>query len=192
MDAANPVLAFVEAFYRHRHRYRCFALRYVRSESVAEQIVDDCLLRLWERREQIEAPTIESYFYASLKFGCLNYLRDQQRRREIEQLIYDRGYRLRQYDIASLEELDPSHERETAGGPRHGLLRRSDVEAAAGRGCRIQTNGRESCRAGSRFGNGPARGSLWSARRSGGIQSGGRLLSCRYELQDGTSGNSGA
>lgn len=109
MESAGGVHHFVEAFYRHRDRYRVFARRYVRSESVAEQIMDDCLLRLWERREQIEAATIESYFYASLKFGCLNYLRDRQRQREIEHQIYDRGYRLRQHDIASLDSLDTSH-----------------------------------------------------------------------------------
>lgn len=106
---ANPVLNFVEFFYRNRRRYRNFALRFVQAETVAEQIVDDCLVRLWERREQMEAPTIESYFYVSLKNACLNYLRDRQRQCEIQKQIHDMSYRLRQYDIASLDSLDGAH-----------------------------------------------------------------------------------
>lgn len=106
---ANPVLNFVEFFYRNRRRYRNFALRFVQAETVAEQIVDDCLVRLWERREQMEAPTIESYFYVSLKNACLNYLRDRQRQCEIQKQIHDTSDRLRQYDIASLDSLDGAH-----------------------------------------------------------------------------------
>lgn len=97
---------FVETFYQNRLRYRNFALRFVHNETDAEQIVDDCFLRFFERRNQIEDRNIESYFYTSLKYGCLNHLRDQQRHYEFKKEIYDKTYRLRQYDITILDSLD--------------------------------------------------------------------------------------
>lgn len=97
---------FVEAFYQNRLRYRNFALRFVHNETDAEQIVDDCFLRFFEKRNQIEDRNIESYFYTSLKYGCLNHLRDQQRHCEFKKEIYNKTYRLRQYDITILDSLD--------------------------------------------------------------------------------------
>lgn len=97
---------FVEAFYHNRLRYRNFALRFVHNETDAEQIVDDCFLRFFEKRNQIEDLNIESYFYTSLKHGCLNHLRDRQRHCEFEKKIYEKSYRLRQYDISMLDSLD--------------------------------------------------------------------------------------
>lgn len=97
---------FAESFYRNRRRYCNFTQRFVHNQTDAEQIVDNCFLRFWERREQIDRKKLEPYFYAALRNNSLEWLRTRLRQQEIRKEIGDRSYRLRQYDIASLDAFD--------------------------------------------------------------------------------------
>jgi RNA polymerase sigma-70 factor (ECF subfamily) len=55
----------------------CF--QYIRHEKVAEEIVQDTFLKLWEIRETLnEQINIRNFLYTITKNNCLNYLRNQK------------------------------------------------------------------------------------------------------------------
>ncbi len=73
--------AGLEALFRVHHAPLCLAaLRIVREESSAEDIVQDFFLHLWLQREQLtEVDNISAYFHRSIRNRCLNFLRHQKR-----------------------------------------------------------------------------------------------------------------
>lgn len=59
-----------------------FAQRYVPSVPVAEDIVTDAYLRVWEKRNAIEhSAAIKNYLYKSVYHGCLNWIASEQVRK---------------------------------------------------------------------------------------------------------------
>ncbi len=55
------------------------SLQYLRDETVAEEIVQDTFMKLWEVRETIsEEFHIRNFLYTITKNNCLNYLRNQK------------------------------------------------------------------------------------------------------------------
>jgi hypothetical protein len=52
-----------------------FAYSIVNSLQAAEDVVEDSFIKLWEKREAIEAPGLKSYLYASVRNGCIDLLR---------------------------------------------------------------------------------------------------------------------
>lgn len=54
-------------------------LQYLHNEKVAEEIVQDTFLKLWEIRESLnDQINIRNFLYTITKNNCLNYLRDQK------------------------------------------------------------------------------------------------------------------
>lgn len=57
------------------------AMRYVQEREVAEDIVQDLYIQLWDDRDSlINIDAIRPYLYRSVTNKCLNYVRDFQRR----------------------------------------------------------------------------------------------------------------
>jgi RNA polymerase sigma-70 factor (ECF subfamily) len=55
-----------------------FALRHVADPMVAEEIVQDIFIYLWEKRSSLDIKTlIEAYLYRSVKNKCINYLKSK-------------------------------------------------------------------------------------------------------------------
>ncbi|WP_165699432.1 RNA polymerase sigma-70 factor [Hymenobacter jejuensis] len=56
-----------------------FAFQHLKSHAEAEEIVQECFLKLWQRRHQLEENTIfKGYLYQAAYHGILNQLRRQQ------------------------------------------------------------------------------------------------------------------
>ena len=108
MEKSAAIQAFVESYSRNRPRYRSFTLGFVHNTDAADEIVDNTFAHFWEKREEIDVTKLESYFFAALKNNCLHWLRSQQTQSRIRNEIYDKSYRLRQYDISSLDAFDPN------------------------------------------------------------------------------------
>lgn len=106
--AINPIDAIAESYCRNRLRYCHFAQRLVHNADAAEDIVAETFMRLLEKREEGEFMKFESYFYTALKNSCLNWLRDKQTQAKVQNEIFNKSYRLRQYDISSLDAFDPN------------------------------------------------------------------------------------
>lgn len=100
---------FADSFFRERHKYLKFALRFVHNPAVVEDLVNDGFTKFWERRGDIaDDVNVEAYFYTIVKNNCLNWLRDKESQCRIQNRIFDTSYRLLQYDIAALEHYDPN------------------------------------------------------------------------------------
>lgn len=108
MEEPAAIQAFVESYSRNRPRYRNFTLGLVHNTDAADEIVDNTFAHFWEKREEIEVEKLEPYFYAALKNNSLEWLRKEENQSRIRKEIYDKSYRLRQYDISSLDVFDPN------------------------------------------------------------------------------------
>ncbi len=71
--------AIVEALFRRYHRSLVgFAYRYVRSRDIAEELVQEVFLDLWERWEQGQRlDTPKAYLFTAVRNAATSYLRHQ-------------------------------------------------------------------------------------------------------------------
>ena len=70
--------AFRLLFDRYHARLLLFSKRIARSEAVAEEIVQDVFVKVWENRAQLKAElSFQAYVYRAVKNRLLNYLRKQ-------------------------------------------------------------------------------------------------------------------
>ena len=104
----SAIHTFAANFCVNRLKYRNFAQRFIHNKDAADELVNDCFVRLWEKRLDLADVNIEAYFYSSLKHASLNWLRNKQNQFKIHNEIYDKSYRLLQYDITSLDAFDPN------------------------------------------------------------------------------------
>ena len=73
---ADDQLAFKELYEQKFFRLFQFALAFVRSKLIAEEIVNDTFLKLWNKRNKLNAiDNIDVYLYVSVKNASLNFLR---------------------------------------------------------------------------------------------------------------------
>ena len=70
---------FKEIFKKYYLPVRSFAWRFVKDNDIAEDIVQDCFLNVWEKRLTFNVITeIRSYLYTSTRNACLDYLKHEQ------------------------------------------------------------------------------------------------------------------
>lgn len=64
----------IDLYFKQHYRPLClYALHFVEDTDLAEDIVQDAFVALWERHEEVR--DIRSYLYASVRNGCLTCLR---------------------------------------------------------------------------------------------------------------------
>jgi RNA polymerase sigma-70 factor (ECF subfamily) len=87
-----------EKFFKEKYRSLCLlACRYVRDMVVAEEIVQDVFVRIWEKRGQIQIKgPAHAYITSSVKNNCLNYLKhksvvENYEKSEVLRTIYNPG-----------------------------------------------------------------------------------------------------
>lgn len=73
--------AFDELFRRHYTDLCQTALRFVRNEAEAEDLIQELFYGLWKRRAGLpdDVTAVGGYLHRSARNRCLNYLRDQKR-----------------------------------------------------------------------------------------------------------------
>jgi RNA polymerase sigma-70 factor (ECF subfamily) len=65
-----------------------FATGIVKEKEIARDIVQDSLIKLWRKRPNIQgSASLRSYFYRTVHNGCLNYLKAERRRMEIQKTL---------------------------------------------------------------------------------------------------------
>ena len=74
---SNDRKAFRRLYERYQEYMYRLALRKVQSEEVAEEIVQDVFVSLWEKRDGLVVTDIRSYLFRSVKNGVLDYVRAQ-------------------------------------------------------------------------------------------------------------------
>lgn len=71
-----------------------YATQYLHSKTLAEDVVQDSFIALWEKRSYLDpAFPIQSYFYSIIKHRCLNVLRKLANDRKVKDLLLQREYR---------------------------------------------------------------------------------------------------
>jgi RNA polymerase sigma-70 factor (family 1) len=68
------------AFYRNHYTSFCFfANRFIGDPVIAEDIVADVALKLWEKRNELEnINSFKAYFYTSTRNACINWINKEQ------------------------------------------------------------------------------------------------------------------
>ncbi len=88
-------------------RAKRFACEYVLSEGEAEDIVQDVFVRLYERRDVLDAYTnLTAYLLTSIKNRCIDHLRQLVDERELVENITDERDIERRISLDALESFD--------------------------------------------------------------------------------------
>ena len=92
------------AYYR---RAFLFTLSYVHNDLVAEDIVSEAIIYLWELSKKQEIPSIEAVLITYIRSKSLNYLKHLQVQENVYQNLSDKGQRELEIRISTLEACDP-------------------------------------------------------------------------------------
>lgn len=69
---------FADIYRKHYSELCIYALRFIKDEDEAEEIVQEIIFKLWEQRDQLDAVnSLRSYLYRSVHNRCLNYIKHQ-------------------------------------------------------------------------------------------------------------------
>lgn len=99
---------FSHLFQMYQPRMQRLAFRYVSNMSVAEDMVADSFMALYENRDKAATEkNLPAYIFSIVRNKCLNYLRNERRRLEIEKKIYTAQILIIQDNIRSFEISDP-------------------------------------------------------------------------------------
>lgn len=98
---------FGRIFSRCRQMFVKIANSYVHDDSAAEDIVNECFIRMWEKRGELKTENYESYAFKSIVNRCLDHLKVESNRTRIQKNIYEASNRMQTYEINSLESLNP-------------------------------------------------------------------------------------
>ena len=66
--------AFEQLFFEYQPRLVRFAVRFVEDET-AEDIVQNCFLKLWEKRDELKLDNIQALLFQMVRNECLNELK---------------------------------------------------------------------------------------------------------------------
>lgn len=84
-----------------------FTLSYVHNDLVAEDIVSEAIIYLWELSKKQEIPSIEAILITYIRSKSLNYLKHLQIQENVFQTLQDKGRRELEIRISTLEACDP-------------------------------------------------------------------------------------
>lgn len=84
-----------------------FTLSYVHNDQVAEDIVSEAIIHLWELSKEKEIESIEAILITYIRSKSLNYLKHLQAQENVYQTLIDKGQRELEIRISTLEACDP-------------------------------------------------------------------------------------
>jgi RNA polymerase sigma-70 factor (family 1) len=90
---ANNIKAFEYLFKTYYPRLRGYAIRFVFDEETVHDIIQECFMHLWEKRDKLKALSLPSLLFAMVRNSCLNYLKhkDIVERQKLEYLTQSEG-----------------------------------------------------------------------------------------------------
>ena len=102
---------FGRLFLHYKPRFTTIARRYVRSETVAEDVVSDSFMTFWDAivsdKICLNKEDYPPYILTIIRNKCLDWLRAESRHTRIEHQLYELRQQLIETDIRSLEAFDP-------------------------------------------------------------------------------------
>lgn len=91
---------FKNLFYARYADFCRIAYRYVADKDACEDIVQECFIRFWERRNEITSDNPAAYLSIAVKNSCISYLRKRQNTLSID----DENVSLQLADISAEEQ----------------------------------------------------------------------------------------
>ena len=67
--------AFEYLFKNYYPRLKGYAIRFIQNEEATRDIIQECFIKFWEKREVLSAISVISLLFAMVRNGCLNYLK---------------------------------------------------------------------------------------------------------------------
>lgn len=111
MNSESAILTrekFSELFSKYRTAFERIAYHYTGDHMAAEDIVTDCFLTLWDKRDEVEiTPGLEAFVLIAVKRKCLTWLRDKQRHFNAHEKIKNRTSAFIELKIRTLEVCEP-------------------------------------------------------------------------------------
>ena len=104
-DFANSFNAVYSAYYRKSF---LFVKSYVHDELIAEDIVSESLIKLWERLKIQPVEHVGSYLFTILKNRALDHLKHEAVERKAFKLLNDNLTREHEIRISVLQDCDPN------------------------------------------------------------------------------------
>lgn len=85
--------AFEYLFKSYYPRLYGYASRFINDEETVRDIIQECFLHFWEKREFLSALSLSSLLFAMVRNGCLNYLKHYAivEKHHLEYLAHIRG-----------------------------------------------------------------------------------------------------
>ncbi|WP_128544575.1 sigma-70 family RNA polymerase sigma factor [Larkinella soli] len=77
--------AFREIYLRHWHPLLVMARRKLQSQEVAEELVQDLFVDLWERRQTARIDELRNYLFGAVKYKVLNEIRSRLQQSRFQQ-----------------------------------------------------------------------------------------------------------
>ncbi|MCR8668915.1 RNA polymerase sigma-70 factor [Aestuariibaculum sp. M13] len=82
--------SFREIYYSLYPRLLSFGLKYVKDQFVAEEVVEECMMYLWEKRKELQdIKDLKSYLYTMVKNRCYAFLRNNYKEISLETVNYE-------------------------------------------------------------------------------------------------------
>lgn len=99
---------FSELFTKYRAAFERIAYHYTGDHMAAEDIVTDCFLSLWDKRNEVEiTPSLEAFVLIAVKRKCLTWLRDKHRHLNVHEKIKNQTSAFIELKIRTLEVCEP-------------------------------------------------------------------------------------
>lgn len=98
---------FGRLFHQCRKPFVIVANSYVHDSEVAEDLVNDSFVKLWEKRDEILTDNFEAYLFQIVIHRCLDHLKSEHTKSRIRQNLHQTKYRMLTYEINSLAGCDP-------------------------------------------------------------------------------------
>ncbi|WDF77197.1 RNA polymerase sigma-70 factor [Mucilaginibacter sp. KACC 22773] len=80
---AGDEAAIAEIYRRYWRKLLAIAYNHFRDKSSAEEIVQDVLIKLWDRRAEVSIDSLSGYLVTAVKYTILNAIYRERRRNEI-------------------------------------------------------------------------------------------------------------
>lgn len=104
---ANPLKNFNEIYNSYYRKSFLYVKSYLHDDLVAEDIVSDSLIKLWEQMKREEIDPLAPYLFTILKNRTLDHLKHQSIKRDVHSALEKAQLRDLEIRTASLESSDP-------------------------------------------------------------------------------------
>jgi RNA polymerase sigma-70 factor (family 1) len=80
--------AITEIYRRYWRKLLAIAYNHTRDKSSAEEIVQDVLIKLWDRKADLQIESLSGYLATAVKYTVLNFIYRERRRNEIASKVF--------------------------------------------------------------------------------------------------------